>query len=96
MDVLRDFARHECFGAPVSITGHDARLYSLQALNQAENGAYANDVFLSYGSQDQYSVFSRLVGPMVAAIGLRTVFFLLYLIFNTLFLWALSVYLRPD
>src|SRR5260370_27260761 len=48
-------------GRPCSITAHDARLYSLQALNQAQNGTYADDVFLSYGSQDHFTPFSRLV-----------------------------------
>lgn len=74
---------------PCSVTAHDARLYSLQALNQAEAGAYASDVFLSYGSQDQFSLFSAIVGPMVATLGLRLAFFALYLVFNTLFLLAL-------
>src|SRR4051812_37746303 len=66
-------------GRPCTCTAHDARLYTLQALNQAENGAYANDVFLMYGSQDQFSLFSRLVGPLVSFLGLRLAFFLLYL-----------------
>jgi hypothetical protein len=74
---------------PCSITAHDARLYSLQALNQAEDGAYAGDVFLHYGSQDQFTFFARVAGPMVATMGLRPAFFVLYLIFNTLFVFAL-------
>lgn len=74
---------------PCSITAHDARLYSLQALNQAELGAYADDVFLRFGSQDQLSLFSRIVGPLVGLLGLRLAFFLLYVVFNTLFLLAL-------
>jgi hypothetical protein len=74
---------------PCSVTAHDARLYSLQALNFAEHGAFADDVFLRFGSQDQFTLFSRTVGPLVAAVGLRPAFFLLYLIFNTLFIFAL-------
>lgn len=74
---------------PYSGITHDARLYSLQALNQAEDGAYADDVFLRYGSQDQFSLFSRIVGPIVAALGLRLTFFLFYLVFNTLIIVAL-------
>src|SRR4051812_32939290 len=76
-------------GRPCTCTAHDARLYSLQALNQAEDGAYAGDVFLMHGSQDQFSLFSRLVGPLVGVLGLRLSFFLLYMVFNTLFLFAL-------
>lgn len=74
---------------PCSPTAHDARLYSLQALNQAEAGAYGDDIFLRYGSQDQFSLFSRMAGPMVAAIGVRSTFFALYLVFNTLFIFAM-------
>lgn len=74
---------------PCSVTAHDARLYSLQVMNQAEQGAYADDVFLRFGSQDQFSLFSRIVAPMVATLGLRLAFFALYLIFNTLFILGL-------
>jgi hypothetical protein len=73
---------------PCSITSHDARLYSLQALNSADAGSFADDVFLRYGSQDQYSLFSRLVGPFVATFGLRLAFFVLYVTFNALFLFG--------
>jgi hypothetical protein len=74
---------------PCSVTAHDARLYSLQVINVAENGAYADDVFLRFGSQDQFSLFSRVVAPMVAMLGLRLAFFALYLVFNTLFILGL-------
>src|SRR5205807_2003648 len=79
---------------PASSTAHDAKLYSLQALNNADAGAYGEDVFLRYGSQDQFSLFSRVVGPLVAAIGLRSAFFLLYLVFNALFIFALFRLIR--
>jgi hypothetical protein len=74
---------------PCSVTAHDARLYSLQALNAANHGAYADDLFLRFGSQDQFSLFSRLVGPVVGAFGLRVAFFCWYVTFNTLFVYAL-------
>ncbi len=73
---------------PCYATAHDAHLYSLQALNQAEGGAYADDVFLRYGSQDRFTIFSRVVGPMVALLGVRGAFFLCYLVCNTLFIFA--------
>ena len=79
---------------PCSITAHDARLYSLQALNQAEHGAYADDVFLRFGSQDQFSLFSQHRRPVGRALGLRPAFFLLYLVFNTLFIVALFSLVR--
>jgi hypothetical protein len=74
---------------PCYATGHDARLYSLQSLNYAEDGAYADDVFLRYGSQDQFTLFSRVVGPMVAVLGVRAAFFACYLVFNSFFILAL-------
>jgi hypothetical protein len=74
---------------PCSVTAHDARLYSLQVMNAAENSAYAGDVFLRFGSQDQFSLFSRMVAPMAATLGLRLAFFALYLVFNTLFILGL-------
>src|SRR5688572_28920250 len=61
---------------------HDARLYGLQVLNQLENGAYADDLFLRYGSQDQFSIFSRFAAPLAGVLGLDLSFWLLYLIFN--------------
>src|SRR6476660_6630176 len=38
---------------------HDARLYGLQAQNHASGGAYSRDLFLRFGSQDQFTPFSR-------------------------------------
>jgi hypothetical protein len=73
---------------PCSSAAHDGRLYSLQALNQA-GGGYADDVFLRFGSQDQFSLFSRVVGPIVALVGVRPAFFALYLVFNALFIFGL-------
>ncbi len=67
----------------------DARLYSGQVLNQVEHGAYADDLFFRYGSQDQFSAFSRVMAPIVACLGLQISFFLVYLAGNALFLLAL-------
>lgn len=74
---------------PCYATAHDGRLYSLQALNRAEDGAFADDVFLRFGSQDQYSLFSRVVGPVTVVLGVRATFFIGYLVFNTLFILAM-------
>jgi hypothetical protein len=84
---------------PYSNCIHDARLYSLQVLNQAEDGAFADDVFLRYGSQDKFSAFSRFVGPIAATVGLRAAFVGLYLVFNALLIWGLFRLVRrlfPD
>jgi len=79
---------------PCSSSAHDARLYTLQALNAATDGAFADDIFLCFGSQDQYSLFSRVVGPMVSVLDVRWTFFILYLIFNVLFIAGLFRFVR--
>jgi hypothetical protein len=74
---------------PYASLAHDARLYGVQVLNQLENGAYNDDLFLRYGSQDQFSVFSRIVAPLVGLFGLQIAFFLVYLVCTALFYYAL-------
>lgn len=44
---------------------HDARLYTLQALAHGSPASLSNDVFLHFGSQDRYTIFS----PLYAALG---------------------------
>ncbi|MBI1832826.1 MAG: hypothetical protein HYR84_15405, partial [Planctomycetes bacterium] len=79
---------------PCSATSHDARLYSLQAMNQAQDGVFADDVFLRYGSQDQFTLFAHVIGPLVGLVGVRPAFFGLYLVFNTLFIYSLFRLIR--
>lgn len=69
---------------------HDAKLYAVQVLNQAEPETFAGDLFLRYGSQDDYTLFSRVVVPLVRLLGVEATFFLLYLAFNTLFFFGLQ------
>lgn len=69
---------------------HDARLYAVQVLDHLHPEVYSNDLFLKYGSQDKYSLFSQISGPMAAWIGVPTAFFLLYLGGNALWLLALT------
>jgi hypothetical protein len=73
---------------------HDARLYGLQAQNQASGGAYSRDLFLRFGSQDQFTPFSRVVGPLVGAFGLEWSFFVLYLLSNALLIIAMQRLIR--
>lgn len=73
---------------------HDAIVYSLQALNAATRGAYGSDLFLKYGSQDRFTVFSPLVAPLVRLIDVRPAFFLLFLASTALWLWAASRLIR--
>lgn len=69
---------------------HDARLYSVQVLNQVEPGSYEDDLFLKFGSQDQFSFYSRVLAPFVTVFGLETTFFVTYLLFNGLLIFALQ------
>jgi hypothetical protein len=50
---------------------HDGRLYTLQALAHARPEPLSHDVFLSFGSQDQYSVFSPLYAAVIRLVGIE-------------------------
>src|SRR5438067_4707663 len=67
---------------------HDAMLYSGQAVNRADGGFLADDLFFKYGSQDKFSAFSLAVTPLVRAVGVAWAFFLGYLAAKALFLFA--------
>lgn len=73
---------------PYSDLIHDSRLYAVMVLDRADPGLYSDDLFLRYGSQDRFSLFSRLVAPLTEHIGLRPTFFLLYLISSALVLYS--------
>ena len=45
---------------------HDAQIYVGQALNLSHPGLLANDLFFRYGSQDRFTIFSAIFGPLVA------------------------------
>lgn len=48
---------------------HDSRLYTLQALSHLHPELYANDIFLKYGSQDSYTLFTPLYAAIVSVLG---------------------------
>ena len=48
---------------------HNARLYALQALARI-HPRLGEDLFLRFGSQDDYSLFSRLFAPLIQAVGI--------------------------
>ena len=54
---------------PYSGVYHDARLYTLQALSAADPSRFADDLFLRFGSQDRFTIFSRLYGPVLGWAG---------------------------
>src|SRR5437764_1271225 len=75
---------------PYSGIRHDARLYSVQVVNRAEPGLYADDLFFRYGSQDRYSLFAPVLVPLHRLFGVETAFFLVYLASNVLLFWAMK------
>lgn len=46
---------------------HDGRLYTIQAMRAAGNAAISNDLFLKFGSQDSFTLFSALYAPLITA-----------------------------
>ncbi len=48
---------------------HDSRLYTLQALAAHDPARYGADLFLAFGSQDRFTLFSPLYRPFVAVLG---------------------------
>lgn len=73
---------------------HDARLYALQAHNRLTHGAFSADLFLRFGSQDQYTPFSMLVAPLVGLAGIDWAFLLLFLVSNALLIVAMQRVVR--
>jgi hypothetical protein len=49
---------------------HDAWLYAGQALARLDPQAYRNDLFFAYGSQDDYSLFSRPYSLLAQVLGI--------------------------
>lgn len=48
---------------------HDSRLYTLQALNHLRPDLFGNDVFLKFGSQDNFTLFTPIHAGMITAFG---------------------------
>lgn len=57
---------------------HDAKLYSVQVARHVWPNVYDSDLFFAYGSQDRFSIFSRLMAPLSAAIGIEPSFFVVW------------------
>src|SRR6478609_6063643 len=69
---------------------HDARLYAAQITERLTPGSLSLDLYLRYGSQDDYSIFSALLLPLVKLVGLEPAFFVAYLLSKALFFLALT------
>jgi hypothetical protein len=49
---------------------NDATLYAVAALARLHPESLGHDIFLSQGSQDQYTIFSPLVAPLMSVVGI--------------------------
>src|SRR5260370_14260139 len=64
---------------------HDARLYAFFLESRLEPAqGFDQDLYLVYGSQDRYSLFSFLMLPLARLIGLHAGRFLVYLVVKAL------------
>lgn len=66
----------------------DAQLYALQALSHVEPEYYKNDIFLRFGSQDQFTLFSPLYATLITLFGLEWASAFLALVGHILFFSA--------
>jgi hypothetical protein len=48
---------------------HDARFYMVQALHSLHPSRFAEDLYFKFGSQDQFTIFTKLYAPLVSALG---------------------------
>jgi hypothetical protein len=78
---------------------HDAILYAAQASNWLEPAVWQNDIFFRFGSQDQFTVFSKIVGPVLSVLNVEVAFAVLYCLGHLLFVsgvWAVAQVLVND
>lgn len=67
---------------------HDAVLYTAQALHQMWPGIFSQDVFFAHGSQDNYSVFSKVMAWLFDHVGVAAAEAYIPLAFHALLLLA--------
>jgi len=72
---------------------NDAALYALMALAWRDPATFASDLFVRFGSQDPFSLFSPLYGSAIGAVGLQSANIALMLAAHALWLagaWLVS------
>src|SRR5262249_7167521 len=68
---------------------HDARLYAFYLESRLEPAqGFDQDLYLVYGSQDRYSLFSILMLPVVRLVGLDAGMFVVYVLSKVLLFWG--------
>jgi hypothetical protein len=73
---------------------HDAQLYTIQALARVHPAELAQDVFLRYGSQDRFTLFSPLYAAAIRTLGLGPAAATLTFLFHCAFAAALLMLAR--
>jgi len=74
---------------------HDSRLYAFYLESRLEPGrAFDHDLYLTYGSQDRYSLFSFLMLPVVKLVGLDAGMFAVYIFSKAMLLWGFQRLVR--
>lgn len=67
---------------------HDAQLYTLQALSHVAPELYQNDIFLRFGSQDRFTLFSPVYATLIEFFGVERAGSLITLMGHCLFMGA--------
>ena len=67
---------------------HDSVLYAVQALHKLYPANYAQDIFFSSGSQDEFTLFSPLFAKLIQLFGLGEAALLLTMLGAILWLWG--------
>ena len=78
---------------------HDAQLYAIQAIAWRDPARFAEDLFFAFGSQDRFTIFPALQGPLVAWLGLGPAHAAMLALAHALWLlgaWVLASALLPD
>lgn len=73
---------------PFTGVQHDASLYTLEALKHLQPGAFANELFLKFGSQGNYTLFPALYAALIRNFGIETSALLVTLSGKTI--WVVS------
>jgi hypothetical protein len=73
---------------------HDACLYTLQALARLRPDSLAQDVFLRFGSQDRFTLFSPIYAALIGRLGVGPAAAVLTLTFQLAFLAGATVLAR--
>jgi len=73
---------------------HDARLYTLQALAHRHPEALSADVFLKFGSQDRFTLFSPLYAAAQDLLGVATAAAVLTFAFQLCLFWGAWILAR--